>query len=75
MTMLVEVDISVTLLVRMEANASGIKSFEGDIRARRANPMTAGTNTAVAAVLLMKAESNETASIIITASRIGLFPP
>src|SRR5688572_22866727 len=75
MTILVEVDMSVTLLVRIEANASGISSFEGEILARLARPITAGRKTAVAAVLLMKAETMATVTMMIIARKYGLPPP
>ena len=57
-TMLVEVLISVTELVRIEAKASGSSRREGLVLLCAAMPRTTGTKKAVAAVLLMKAESS-----------------
>ena len=74
MTMLVEVLMSVTELVRMEAKASGSSSRDGLVPFRAAMPSTTGMKKAVAAVLLMKAESSETETITTAMSRNGRFP-
>ena len=54
-TRFVDVLISVTELLRIDENASGMSSFDGLIFARRATPKTIGTKNAVDAVLLMNA--------------------
>ena len=62
-TMLVEVLMSDTELVRIEAKASGSSSRDGLVPLRAAMPSTTGMKKAVAAVLLMKADSSETETI------------
>jgi len=67
MTRFVDVLMSVTELVRIDANATGMRSREGEILARAAMPMTTGRKRAAAAVLLMNALRTETV-IMMTAS-------
>ncbi len=64
MTTFVEVLINVTELERMEANASGMSSTDGDTLAFAATPSTTGKKNAAAAVLLMKALNVPTLSMI-----------
>ena len=73
-TIFVEVLISETELVRIEENAKGIRRLEALIRAFAAAPIATGRKKAVAAVLLMKAESTAVAIMIATTRRVG-FPP
>src|SRR5262245_47247063 len=74
MTILVEVLTRVTELVRIEAKAKGISSFEGLIRARWARPKTRGIKNAVEAVLLIKAHIVAEATRITPSSRLGSSP-
>ena len=68
MTMLVDVLMSDTELVRMEAKAKGSRSRDGLVPLLAARANTTGIKKAVAAVLLMNADSTD-ADTMMTASR------
>ena len=74
--MLVDVPMRVQTPPNMEAKERGIRSRPADTPASRATPMAMGRKIATAAVLLMKADSTPTISIIIPsyqhAREIGL---
>src|SRR5262245_58434895 len=74
MTMLVDVLIRVTELVKIEEKASGIKNFEALTLARWAKPKTIGTKKAVEAVLLMNAPKTAEATMITINMRLGSLP-
>lgn len=65
---------SVTELLRIDENASGISSFDGLIFDRRAMPTTSGMKNAVDAVLLMNAPSTADETMITMSTRFGLLP-
>ena len=73
-TMLVEVLISVTELVRIEAKARGSSRREGLVLLCAAMPSTTGTKKAVAAVLLMKADSVATEIMMMASRKSGRLP-
>src|SRR5688572_15542984 len=73
-TMLVEVLISVTELVRMEEKARGKSNLVGLMFALAAIPSTIGTKNAVQAVLLMKALSPDAEIMMTNNNRVGLSP-
>ena len=74
MTILVDVLINVTELVRIEENARGNKYFEGLDRVLLANPKTIGMKNAVAAVLLMNADKAAAETMIVGKRTAGLSP-
>jgi hypothetical protein len=69
----VEVLISEMEIVRIEENARGIRRPELLIRALAAAPIATGRK-AVAAELVMKAESTAVATMIAMTSRVGCLP-
>ena len=73
-TMFVEVLTSVTELVTIEANASGMRSFDALTPDFFAMPKTIGRKNAVEAVLLMNAPMPAEASMTIQSSRSGSVP-
>jgi hypothetical protein len=73
-TMLVEVLMSETELVRIDAKARGRSSRDGLVPLRAAMPRTTGRKKAVAAVLLMKTESSEAETITTATSNSGRSP-
>ena len=70
-TRLVEVEMTVTELLKMEEKASGMSSRPGLMPDFLAMPHTTGTNNAVAAVLLMKALRLAAVTITAISSRFG----
>jgi len=73
--MLVDVPISVHTPPNIEANESGINSFEGLTFVSRATPSTIGKKIATAAVLLMKADIAPIISIVVTTDSQKLCLP